>query len=444
MKQSAYNVFVQAKGAVLGFNTFRNQYLALSHEAYRALRTFETQGDSKELSERYPNIWTQLQHLGFIVEDDFDELALLRLSNKQECFASRHYHLMVYPTQDCNLCCWYCYENHVPNTRMSAEVCDSIVAYVQNLVEQNAFDSFRLSFFGGEPLLDFESIAYPLAQKIKQLVEDANKPFTSFFVTNGSLIDESIVDCLRKINPRLQITLDGNRDKHNQVRKWKMKGKPTYDKIIGALHALAKCDEIVPLGITLRINYDNKTLEKLPEILEDLEGIDKRKLCLHFERVWQTADCVDSSQRSRLLEVMRLFLANGYMVDHGVFRPKACSCPAETYSYAIVNYDGSVHKCNGRTLSANTTLGTLHNGSITWNVPKLAKRIGLATFENPDCLACKMLPLCMGPCSQKLEEHGGFDPSICSMHSIDTSLEEYIALDFQTKRLIDHYKNAKL
>ena len=70
----------------------------------------------------------------------------------------------------------------------------------------------------------------------------------------------------------------------------------------------------------------------------------------------------------------------------------------------------------------------------------VAKRIGLATFENPSCIKCKMLPLCMGPCSQKLMEMGGFDKQICAMKSVDTSLNDYILQDFRSKTLIKQYQ----
>ena len=63
-----------------------------------------------------------------------------------------------------------------------------------------------------------------------------------------------------------------------------------------------------------------------------------------------------------------------------------------------------------------------------------------ATFENPFCTKCKMLPLCIGPCSQKLMEMGGFDNQICSMKSIDTNLNDYILQDFRAKCLIQQYQ----
>lgn len=66
-----------------------------------------------------------------------------------------------------------------------------------------------------------------------------------------------------------------------------------------------------------------------------------------------------------------------------------------------------------------------------------AKRMGLATFENNRCLNCIMLPQCLGPCSQKLLEAGAVNDDICSLASLDISLEEYLTIDFEMK----YYRN---
>lgn len=422
---------------VIGFNTFRNMYIAISKSAYNAYND-ETLDN---LMKCFPNCYKNMQESGFLIEDDLDELATIRLQNKLECFASRKFQLMVFPTQDCNLKCWYCYESHKQNTKMSPEVMERIYLYVENQLLNNSFDSFQMSFFGGEPLLYFDEIVFPLANRIKHLIESAGKQFVSFYVTNASLINKQTIDKIVTLNPRLQITLDGVKEKHDKVRIWKKNNAPTYNTIIAAIKELARRDELANFAITLRINYDNETLNNLYGLMEDLADVNKTKLHVHFERVWQTVDLVDNKQQELLLNALIEFTKKGFVVNQGAFRQKDYSCPAECYNYAIINYDGSVHKCNGRTLTKESTCGQLTSaGQIEWDRNKIAKRIGLATFENPSCLKCKMLPLCMGPCSQKIMETGGFNKQICSMRSIDTSLNDYILQEFRSKSLIKQYQ----
>lgn len=48
------------------------------------------------------------------------------------------------------------------------------------------------------------------------------------------------------------------------------------------------------------------------------------------------------------------------------------------------------------------------------------------------------LPRCMGPCSQKLMEHGAVNDSICTVATLDVPLEEYLKFDFQMKLLLEN------
>lgn len=423
---------------VIGFNTYRNMYIAISKGAYDTYN----EDSLDNLMNKFPNCYKNMQEYGFLIDDNFDELASIRLRNKLECFASKKFQLMIFPTQDCNLKCWYCYESHKKDTKMTQEVMDKIYLYVQHLMENNSFDSFELSFFGGEPLLYFDEVVFPLASKIKNLIESAGKQFISFFVTNASLINKQTIDKLVTLNPKLQITLDGVKEKHDKVRIWKNGNAPTYDTIIRAIKELAKRDELKNFAITLRVNYDNETLNNINDLLKDLADVNKKKLYVHFERVWQTIDSVDENQRNLILNTLVEFSKKGFVVNQSSFRQKNYSCPAESYNFAIINYDGSIHKCNGRTLTPQTACGKIsQTGQIEWDDNKISKRIGLATFENPSCIKCKMLPLCMGPCSQKIMEFGGFNKKICSTRSFDTSLNDYIIQDFRTKSLIKEYQN---
>jgi radical SAM protein with 4Fe4S-binding SPASM domain len=101
-----------------------------------------------------------------------------------------------------------------------------------------------------------------------------------------------------------------------------------------------------------------------------------------------------------------------------------------TMPYAIINYDGNVYRCNGRNLTEETAEGILTSeGRIEWKPNVLERRLGKTTFENSMCLSCKMLPVCMGPCSQKCMERNWDDLSpVCSLHALDMTLDEYLYL----------------
>lgn len=415
-----------------------DQFLALTKLADRSFLDHEWE---KEFATLYPIHFAKLKELGFIIDSSRDELSELRFENKKEAFSSRELFLMIYPTQDCNLKCWYCYESHVANSVMSEDVQKRIICNIKRQVELNTFDSLRVAFFGGEPMLNFKAVAYELAVNLKNIVSKAGKSFQTFFVTNATLIGSDEIDMLKEINPYFQITLDGNRAKHNSVRVRKDCIEPTYDSIINAIKGIIK--QIYLPGnysqpiITIRINYDNNTLATISELASDLGDIPRSAIMIHLERVWQTKHLVTDVQRKLLIETIQSLLSQGFYVSHGCFGNKRVSCPAEKMNYFIVNYDGSLFRCNGRTLTPETKEGYLGNiGEIVWNETIQSQRQGLATFENNRCLQCKMLPRCMGPCSQKLIEHKGFNSSICTIESMDISLNEYLLIEFEKRMTI--------
>ncbi len=445
MKASNYNILIPQKGFSILYNSFSDRFLGVSNHVASLLKSSDFNNDA--IKNTYPSVYNKMEELGMFVDDSIDELAQLQDKYFQVKYNNRNLYFMVYPTQDCNLKCWYCYESHKKGTKMSKEVLEAVLRYVDNSIASNSFDTLHLALFGGEPLLNFSNVAYPLVREVKLKCEKAGKVFSSFFVTNASLITENVVDKLSELNPYFQITIDGDEAKHDTVRIWKKDNRGTYRQIINAVKMIASkiqspqhSDD--PL-VTLRINFDNSTLHNLDKLLDDLKDVDKNKVRIHFERVWQTRSLVDVDQRKLLLHVLEKFVREGFVISHGVFRKKRIACPSDSKSFFIVNYDGTVHKCNGRTLDEKTQAGILNaDGTICWDDSRKEQRMNLKTFDNAACLSCKILPLCMGPCSQKMLDTGKFTRDICSKHSIDFSIEDYLAFEFEMRYYLENINHT--
>ncbi len=446
MKQSEYNIYIEETDKVLCFNSFSNSYILISKTSYRDLLN----NDLELFAKKRPNTYEALQKAGFIIDDSIDQLAILRTENKREAFSPGIDYLMVYPTQDCNLKCWYCYEAHVPKSKMPEWVLEATKKYVTNLCHKSRNKVLRLTFFGGEPFLYYKDIVYPLLIHAQKACDENGKFFVPFFVTNASMINERIVNELVPFHPVFQITIDGGECRHNKVRIWKSTNKGTYEHIIKVISMLSNK---ITYGewnkgniITVRINYDDETLDDIVHILQDLKDVDKQKVFIQLERVWQTMGRADESQQKKLKNALLYSTSAGFNVGHGLFGFKKIACPAEIDHYAVINWDGNIYKCNGRTLSEENKEGVLlQDGTIRWNEPKQTKRICVATFENRMCLKCKMLPQCIGPCSQKLLENVSGDvANICSMKYADMNLEEYIRTNFEIEIIKQKYKQNKM
>lgn len=46
--------------------------------------------------------------------------------------------------------------------------------------------------------------------------------------------------------------------------------------------------------------------------------------------------------------------------------------------------------------------------------------------ENPKCIACKFLPLCWGPCCQKILEDSERIEKYCQLNNLEMSIEDFI------------------
>lgn len=437
MKYSSYAFFVPKNNNVICYNTFTDSMILISEKAYE---DFRRKGLSS-FENDYPKVFKTFFENGFIVDDDVDELKLIKEEHDEVVNNSKLYHLVVLPTIDCNLRCWYCFETHVRG-RISKEVRNNIVQHIKNKIDRNEINGIVLDFFGGEPLLNFNEDAYPLAKELQHIMQECGFEFSSFFTTNGTLIDENIIHKLSEIDPYFQITIDGCRERHNKIRFYKKNSKGSYDDIIRSIHLI---NTYIPEArMNIRINYDNQTLNKIEEVLNDLIDIDRKRVTIHFERVWQVA--IEKGNK-KLIDLINLFSLNGFHVTYLNWRRCSCSCKADKWNEAAINYDGTVYKCTGRDFSADNVEGVLtKDGEIQWKSGVLENRLGRATYDNEKCLACKMLPVCMGPCSQKLLELKDKEDisGVCMFNALEMEFDEYVELLYNNRVLCERYNNGAL
>ena len=443
MKESRYNMFIEQPGLVVCYNSFTDHLVAVSKNVYH--RFAEHNFDDFFL--QYPDHYNKFVDLGFLIPDDKDELSELRYAHKLAVTDSSTFQLIINPTLDCNLKCWYCFETHVHGSKMTPETQEKVIKLIENQVTRTDLKIVNISFFGGEPLMYFDKVVYPLCSRIGEICRQNGKRFMTSFVTNASLIQEKMIDKLKEISPSFQITIDGNREKHNKVKIGKNNLSPTYDRVLHALDLLTHqvCTPEKGNRIVLRINYDNDTLKDIDTIIHDLEPIDKRKIVVHLERVWQTIQGdTDDSQKDLLIDAFRKLVHAGFRVNHGIFFRKNYACPVEKFDYMTINYNGNLYKCSGRDMTEENADGKLtENGTIEWKPNVLAKRLGRTTFENKMCLACKLLPCCMGPCSQKCLENDWKNlERVCFLKNSDLSLEEHLLLRCEMEYLQEKAKET--
>jgi uncharacterized protein len=81
------------------------------------------------------------------------------------------------------------------------------------------------------------------------------------------------------------------------------------------------------------------------------------------------------------------------------------TCYVSRINHVEINYDGKVYKCTARGYDDKYVVGELSDdGRINWKDKIISKLYASPMFENPMCIKCGYLPICAGPCPQKMME----------------------------------------
>lgn len=145
-------------------------------------------------------------------------------------------------TQACNFKCRYCgyagdnYLNRKHNgLSMSWETAKRAIDFYIQHSKSSPIAYF--GFYGGEPLLEID-----LIKECIEYIEDILKgrEITYFITTNGTLINDKVVELLNKYAVILAISLDGPEKLHNKNRRYAINGKETYADVIKGIDYLRK------------------------------------------------------------------------------------------------------------------------------------------------------------------------------------------------------------
>jgi len=427
-KKSYYNLIVKDKSIDkhIYFNTLTGNMFSVKKNDKMLIDDLLSDINNKK--NEYPNLFEVLLQKGFIVNGEWKELDVIRVRNKNGVFLDRNYHFFINPTLECNFNCWYCYENH-PKGRMSNETIKIVKQHLEYMIKVERINGLNLSWFGGEPLLYFSSIVYEISLFAKTLCEDNNIPFVNQITTNGYLITPSIINKMSEIKlNKFQITFDGNEEEHDKIRFIKNNHKGSFRKIINNMKNII--DKLDDVFIILRINYTDITLKTLDSIFDEFEPKYRSKIQISFQRVWQTYDkIISNSTNPNLLNCIDKCKIMGYNVKDLHFTiNKEKVCYVDKLFHLEMNWDGKIYKCTARGYDDKYVVGKINDsGKIDWKPESLMNHFSTSTFDNRMCIKCKLLPICMGPCVQKvIESKENNIKNMCYLNFTEISVKEYI------------------
>lgn len=425
MKESLYNIYVEHKGQQLLFNSRTIATAVLDDLALKILDEIRAGVPIEET-----DLVEEMKHVGFLVDDDIDELKQIEMSYNLSKYQKSGLGLVIAPTMACNFACPYCFEG-IQSGVMTKETQDKVVSMVNYFAADG--QDITITWFGGEPLLCKEDI-YRMSEQMIDICEKQKVNYSAGIVTNGYNLDE---DCILRLKTYkvgfVQITLDGLPETHNKKRRLKSNpAEPTFPRILSNI-LLAKKHG---MNIAIRVNVDKETQHELEPLLEMMvennlgEDLNLGHVISNTESSSNFCNhCLENKEFAHVaIDFERMLFAKKLPTDYPV--PIRSKCGADyLYSY-VIDADGELFKCwndigikqesvgNIKKIESFDRLAEYPNQNYT-------KYLTWSPFYFEKCKKCRILPICQGGCSYNGIKAG--EP-ICDNWKY--TLEEYIKLKF--------------
>lgn len=193
--------------------------------------------------------------------------------------------LVLELTQSCNLRCRYCVfggdyksrRQHAEEKKMNLDTaCKSIDFFYEQLkspLRQTLYNNISISFYGGEALLEFETLMESIKYAKSHRTYKEVKP-TLYFTTNGVMLTPRIIEKAVAEDVVIDISLDGPKQEHDKFRVTK-NSKGSWDAVMKNVKFIKTnfpvfYDKNVRFMVTLHPSHDIKKIEAFFLSNEDL------------------------------------------------------------------------------------------------------------------------------------------------------------------------------
>ncbi len=371
--------------------------------------------------------------------------------------------LILEVTDSCNLRCKYCifsdhysqthsYGNHYMSFDTAKKIIDFYFEHNIKALKSNPFVAPAITFYGGEPLLNF-SVIKKVVYYVKEQYSNIFPTIEFGITTNGVLLKEDVIQFLTAENFLIVVSLDGDRDNHDRNRVTEKK-EGSYDTVITNLKILDQYDEKNRNPYILAVVYDfHDSLEsRVASLLKTISSEDKigrfnfvdnhncdyytdisskkHNITNFYNDIWNLFITSDpNSSKYRLVEK----ILSGFFV--GV-KSRRQSTPRLMRGACVVgldklfvSWDGTFYACEK--VSQGYALGNVESG---FDIDMIKKQVEIFNVINEEyCFSCSYSNLC-GICIKHLEtsNSSSFKLSQDTCLQQKKNVEDYLQLYIST------------
>lgn len=346
----------------------------------------------------------------------------------------RNLYLVV--AQECNLACTYCYAGGGGFGQATRHMGEATLRRGLERLLPLAGERLTLSFFGGEPLLNF-SLVHRAIELADRMARETGRVVSYALTTNGTLLDEEILAVLKDRMAHLAISLDG--DAVASRGRVFRDGAPAFAAIMVNLARLR--ERGIPFGLRATVTPDNvgQAVETV-DFLASLGPVSVRLLPAQGI-VWP------AESRRRLGEAMAEINRRGLRAMLAGGQPHACE-----YAYRLVAHraggeaatrpclagggvlalaaDGQVYPCEHFVGVAAMAMGHVYDDEFPGSrYREIAGRFTACTAPaRRPCAACGIRDACGGQCYAEAWQSTG---------AIDRPSADYCALVRKVQRAME-------
>ncbi|MFW9896557.1 MAG: radical SAM protein [Candidatus Thorarchaeota archaeon] len=306
-------------------------------------------------------------------------------------------------THNCNLSCKYCYSGRKFEDCMSFETAQKIVEFAIKITPPKQIINF--GFFGGEPLLCFDLIQ-KIITFIRQKEEKTQNSVSLNIVTNGTLLNKSILNFIKRENINLCLSIDGPEKVHNLNRLYK-DGRGSYEDTfqslklvlnnlnrfqVNAVYSPNTIDSLVDV-VSFFDQQEVNAIHLNPNILTSWEGDIYLKLRSKFmELATYYIHCYRENREMAINLIDSKLLL---LIKKGYEEKDRCCLGEEEWAFAP---SGNIYPCErfiGEDDNEKFCLGNIHSGFNQKCICKVLKNRG---NHDKKCMNCNLQRYCMNWC----------------------------------------------
>lgn len=361
----------------------------------------------------------------YINDESADDNALTVLRSAYQDVVGKIKMMYLILTNSCNLNCSYCFLENNPyynekRSHMSEDIAMLAASKYCTYIQNNGIKSPLIVLYGGEPLINFETIK----KVIGYISENVENPQYSL-ITNGTLLTDEICSFLKKYNVNVGISIDGTKELHDKNRPFRRDRTGSFDSANAGRLMLKRNNVNYGLSMTLSPQF----LKYQDEVINWLSAENETNIfynLYHFsqndEKWLETAEhtvnfitkSYDLFRNSPLAEGRIQRQIDSIIENKFLFS----DCGAIGCEQFVVMPNGDITICHGDSNTGKHIVGNIQEIDISSivNSEEGTEWVKRATLFNDDCLSCEALFCCGGGCKQQAQNLFGDREQIDKFH----------------------------